>query len=375
MHRLNSIWHPLTATCIIIFLIDHSACPQQGISELALDKVGATGLSFQLWKADNDKVHQFAIPITFIYPVSEKLRLTMVTSPAASTYESYTTVKLNGFSDSRFSGTYLFGEDKFMATFGINIPSGKNTLNIDEFSVANVLALRALDFQVPILGQGLDISAGIVAAKRLGGFVVALGTGYLMRGPFEPIENAVAAYNPGDEITISLGIDRAVSRKNKLMFSANYTIYGEDTIEKTAVFKSGNKISLQGVAYFPGETMSFLFSAVNRIRRKNKVGSGDLIPERQNSNGNELEISATGYLKMNLQTTMRGVFEGKFYSNNAYNVAGASIGGFGAGLSTILTPSLSFDADLIIYAGTMNTGLEDINLTGLKIFLGVTVIL
>lgn len=375
MHRLSRIRHPLTATCIIIFLIVHSARSQQEITDLALERVGATGLSFQLWKADNDKVHQLAIPITFIYPVSEKLRLTMVTSPAASTYESYTTVKLNGFSDSRFSGTYLFGEDKFMATFGINLPSGKNALKTDEFSVANILALRALDFQVPILGQGLDFSAGIVAAQQLGGFVVALGAGYLMRGPFEPIENAVAAYNPGDEITISLGIDRAVSRKNKLMFSANYTIYGDDTIEKAAVFKSGNKISLQGVAYIPGETLSFLFSAVDRIRARNKVGSGDLIPERQNSNGNELELSATGYLKMNLLTTVRGVFESRFYSDNAYGMAGASIGGFGAGLTTILTPSLYFDADLRIYTGTLNTGPENINLTGLKIFLGVTVTL
>lgn len=211
----------------------------------------APAASIQYWSIEEDAVHQIAVPVSFIVPVNEKLQLNLATSPAFSGYSSDGSISLNGLSDTRLSGSCLFGEDKFMATFGVNLPSGKHALKSDEFLVANILALHALNFDVPILGQGLDVTAGVVMAERMGDWVLGLGVGYLMRGPFEYFENATAQYNPGDEVNVSVGIDKPLGRSNKLMMDANYTVYGTDTVSGADVFKAGNRVTLQTMLYLP----------------------------------------------------------------------------------------------------------------------------
>ncbi len=324
----------------------------------------APSATIQYWSIEDDAVHQIAVPISFIAPINEKLQLNLATSPAFSSYSSEGSISLNGLSDTRLSGSWLFGEDKFMATFGVNLPSGKHALKSEEFLVANILALHALNFDVPILGQGLDVTAGVVTAQRLGDFVLGFGVGYLMRGPFEPIENATSKYNPGDEVNVSIGVDRPMGR-NKLMLDANYTVYGTDTISGADVFKAGNRVTVQGMFYLPKEKLSWLFSARDRIRAKNKIGSGELIPERQNSNGNELELSAMAMMPLNSFTSVHGVVEGRIYSNNAYDIGGATVIGFGGGYARKLSQVLSLNSDLRFYFGSLKYG-DTISINGLR---------
>ena len=151
------------------------------------------------------------------------------------------------------------------------------------------------------------------------------------------------------------------------MFDANYTIYTADKAGGSKLFQAGNRITLQAMAWFPGESAGVLLMARDRIRAANKIVSNDdLIPERQNSNGNELELLAMVSLPRSAYTTLRGVIEGKIYSNNAYDIGGATIGGIGAGLSKIFTPHLSLELDGRFYFGSMETGIDKVGLTGLR---------
>ncbi len=347
---------------------------QSGVLERQSRGLASPALSFQWWKIEDTKIHQLAIPITFLYPVNEKLQLNLATSPAFSTLDSRGTTSLNGFSDARFSGTYLFKDDRFMATFGVNLPSGKHALKSEEFVVASVLALHAFDFMTPILGQGLDVSAGIASAHKTSTVVLGFGAGFLMRGAFSPIENASTKYNPGDEITFSVGVDYPMRQKKKLMFDVNYTLYTADNVEGDDVFQAGNRFSLQAMAFLPGERSTLLFTVRERIRAKNKLASGeDLIPERQNSNGNELQVLATLMLPQRQGWALRGTVEGRFYSNNAYEVGGATIGGGGIGAAYALSPQMTADVDARFYVGSMDTGFDQINVTGLRVLGGLKV--
>ena len=112
----------------------------------------------------------------------------------------------------------------------------------------------------------------------------------------------------------------------------------------------------------------------DRIRAKNKVGSGDLIPERQNSNGNELEISATGFLPLNSYSTLHGLVEGRLYSNNAYEVGGATVAGVGGGYNRTLSSHYLFHSDLRFYFGSMDFG-TDYSIKGLRATVGLKVVL
>ena len=370
--------HPLQewiSGCILVFLIGSTLQAQTNVPDLQQNKIGSAGASFQFWHADRDQVRQLSVPVTFVFPVNERLRLDVATSPAFSGIETGGTANLGGPSDTRISGSYLLAEEKFLLTFGVNVPSGKSALKPEEFSVAGILALHALDFQVPILGQGVDVSGGFVMAQRLSGFVLGIGAGYLMRGSFKPVFDSGYEYNPADEISFSLGVDRPLSRRSKLMFDASYTLYGDDAANGTSVFKSGDRITLQALYYTSGELMTYVLSVRNRMQGKNELGSGTLIPERENSNGNELELNGIASLGLSRKTSLRGALEGKLYSDNAYKRGGATVGGIGGGLSKSIGSSLVFDADFRFYLGKLNVGTREVNLLGAKVFGGFKIYL
>ena len=144
-----------------LMLMSNAGLAQHSILQMEKNRVVEPAAGFQYWQVEDDAVQQISIPVTFVVPINEQLQLNLATSPAFSGYTSTATVKLSGLSDTRFSGSYLFGEDKFMATFGVSLPTGKHALKTDEMLVANILALHALNFDVPILGQGLDATAGV----------------------------------------------------------------------------------------------------------------------------------------------------------------------------------------------------------------------
>ncbi|HOT97015.1 MAG TPA: hypothetical protein PLG50_06490 [bacterium] len=352
---------------ILLFSVVSRMAAQPAMLQRSREGAASAGAVFQLWKVEDDQARQIAFPVTFLYPVNEQTQLSMAMGPAFSTVESTGSAALNGFSDTRFSGSYLFKNEKLLATFGLNLPSGKSALNTEELAVANILALHAFDFTSPILGQGLDVSAGMVSAFPLAGMVAGLGAGFLLRGGFEPYENGGGSYNPGEEITLSASVDYPLSHRQKLMLDAGYTLYTADKVGSAKVFQAGNRLTLQAMAWFPGSRAGLLLLIRDRIRAKNKFSSGEaLIPERQNSNGNELELSATVTVPRGAYTTLRGVVEGKVYSNNAYEIGGATIGGFGAGLSKTFSPHVSFELDARLYVGSLKTEINSVHLTGLK---------
>lgn len=329
----------------------------------------------QYWRAGNDQAYQVAVPITFIYPVSDRLRFDVSSSPSFSGLKAAKSSRLNGMSDTRLRGSYVLGENAFMFTFGANLPSGKNLLSGEELTVANVLSIHALNFQTPLLGQGLDASAGFIMARPLAGFVLGLGAGYLMRGQFKPFADFDLKYNPGDEVSFSLGLDRSLNRQDKLMLDLGYTIYTEDTSNDTKVYQAGNKFTAQAMAYFPGEVWTFVVSALERYRGKNKIGSDNLTPERLNSNGNEFELTGMVILAMNRRTSFGGILEGKFYSNNAYGFGGANVGGVGVSYGLKLSHSIQLDAGFRYYMGRYNASLKNVNLLGIKLLTGLKIYL
>ncbi|MBN2411256.1 hypothetical protein JXQ31_06145 [candidate division KSB1 bacterium] len=331
---------------------------------------GSSQFGYQYWKANDDQVQQFSIPMTFVLPVNDNLILNMTTSPAFSNLAAKEIYSLNGFSDTRISGSYLFNNEKVLVTFGTNIPSGKSALTQEEFSVASVLASHALNFRTPILGQGVDVSTGVAVVHEYADFVFGAGLGFLYRGQYEPFADFEYKYNPGNEFSFSGGVDYFIGRQNKLMFDISYTIFGNDFANDTRVFKAGNRLSIQAVACFEKEFTSFIFSLRDRIQGKNYIGSGELVPERQNSNGNELELTGMALLSLNRTTTVRGLLDGRIYSDNAYGVGSATIGGIGAGLSRNLLSRLNVDAECRFYFGSIHAGAENADLTGFQFTAG-----
>ncbi len=352
---------------LMIFLFPCSVTfSQVGIQSFQQYRTLSAKVGYQYWNAGDDQVEQMSIPVTFAYSVNDQLKLDVITSPAFSTLITQTETKLGGMSDTRIRGSYLFNNEVMLLTFGVNLPLGKSSLDQEEYTVANILATHALNFQSPLLGQGLDVSTGFVMVQNWNDLVLGFGAGFLYRGSYEPFSDYDFNYNPGDEFSISGGVDYFVSRDDKLMIDVSYTIYGKDQANDIQVFKSGNRLTLQALWVMEREFLSWVFLARNRIQGKNQAGSGELIPERQNSNGNEFELSATGLYKLNPATRVTGVIESRIYSNNAYDIGGATIFGLGGGGDRRLTDRFYIDVDLRYYFGSINAATESVGLSGFQ---------
>jgi len=358
--------------CLIIATTLNAQIPTITLPTYIITSVDA---SYQLWNAGKDYAQQVAIPFTVLVPIGDNLRFDVSTAPAFSNIVTGGTAELGGMSDTRLSALYMTSNQKLLFTFGVNTPTGKSALDPEEFSVANVLAIHALDFQVPTLGQGLDFSVGVSSAHRLGGFVIGAGAGFLSRGAFDPFADLDYRYDPGDEEYLSLGLDRNITRHSKLMLDAVYTIYTPDMADGEKVYKAGNRFTLQTTAYFPGEFWSFLITARNRIQEKNEQGTGALIPERKNSNGDELDLNTVLMLALSRKTMISAAAEGKIYSDNDYGNSGAKVIGFGGGFKLSISSHLTFDLGGRYYLGRLNTASGNVKLIGLKVFGGFSLYL
>lgn len=376
MRLLQNRTAPCARTAVFAVLL---FCPllfsQAPVRRLQADMSGGAGVSFEFWQAKNDKITELSIPVTFIYPYSPKMTFYAVTAPAVSNVSAGENHSLSGLSDLKWGGHYLAFNDRCLFTFGVNLPTGKHALESDEYAVASVLVIPAFNFRVPTLGQGFDVQAGVSSAREMGEFVVGYGLSYLMKGAYKPFKGVDQSYNPGDELTLTVGAEKNLTLFNKAMRvtgDAMYSIYFNDTWEGDDVFRSGNRLLIQLVSSFKMEPFDMTVFVRERIKGKNKTGAGELFEtERKSSNANQFEILGCGYYPYDKNIRLKGLVDFKLYSSNDYGTGGATLFGLGGGGQVRLSPQMVFNGDLRFYFGSIKTASQSAATIGLKLFGGI----
>jgi hypothetical protein len=342
---------------------------------LISDKTGGAGISFETWKAKDDKAAQLAFPITFIYPCSPKMSFYAVTSPSTTSLDAGENYSLGGFSDLRWGGHYLTLDDRLLLTFGMSLPTGKNALDAEEYPVAGVLAMPAFNFRVPSLGQGMDIQIGASTAKEIEDWVIGFGATFLSKGGFKPFKGVEEEYDPGSELTFTAGTDKKaflLGREMQIKGDLVYTTYFEDTWGGEKVFKSGSRIMIQALSSFKWGSVDAGVFIRERMKGKNRRGSGDLYDtERKNSNANQFEIQGWGWVPIQKNLRLKGLCEIKLYSDSDYGTGGATLLGLGGGGQVRISPRMLFSGDMRFYSGKIKSGTEKVSTTGLKLFGGI----
>ncbi len=342
-----------------------------GQPRLQSDRIAGGGLSFEFWKVKDDQITQFALPITYILPYSPQLKLYAMTSPAFTTWED----SYGGFSDIKLGGHFLTNDNQFLITFGLNLPAGKNALNNKEYRVANVLALPAFNFRVPSLGQGMDFQIGISTARQIGDYIMGGGITYMLKGSYEPYSGLDAGYDPGDELSFTLGAERNVSFLNKDMKLTGdfmYSLYMKDEYDNVDWFKAGNRLLFQVMSQFQIDQIDMVVFIRDRIRGKNERRSGTSIePEKENSNANQFEIQAIGYYRYTDKLQIKGLVDIRLYSENDYGYGGATLFGLGGGGDYRIAPNLTASGECRFYLGSIKTASKGAAAFGFKLFGGI----
>lgn len=359
---------------VVLLALAGIAAAQTAVPRLLRQNAGHFGVSFEYWSSGDDKISEWVLPLMIRYAASDRLNITLINQPTvAKLQRPAKDYSLSGLTDTRLGLSYLFGGEQFLATAGLNLPTGQTALNAEELSVAQVIPLHALGLRTTYFGGGLDLSAGLSAALPFGDWVLAAGVGVVYKGNFKPVAGS-GEYAPGEELSLTVGMDRSFGEESKFLADATYTLYTTDTFEKTDYFKAGPRLLLEARYYLPWQSLKMCVIVRDRIKGKNQVLQEDpktslfkLREEAANSHGNELDLIAQGTYSMSERTNIDALLQAKTYSTNELDANGATIFGIGGGWRRELSSHLRLDAGATFYFGSLKDQGKSNSITGLEL--------
>lgn len=190
--------------------------------------------------------------------------------------------------NTRFAGTWELGR-RALFSLHASLPTGKQALDAPSAELLRTLARNDLNFPVRTFGDGLDVGAGLSLARQSGRLGLSLGAAYTRKGAYHPIEGA-ANYKPGDEATLTVGLDYTWKRL-VYRLSAVGAHHLTDQVDGLAVFQNGKQILLQAGVYHEGRKLQLQAEIVEIVRMKNRLlDNSHFLYEFRDSNGNDLRV-------------------------------------------------------------------------------------
>jgi hypothetical protein len=185
-------------------------------------------------------ISQFSVPISLAVPLGSMwtVDLQSVYSTVRLGFDPRTGARqnltLSGVSDVRVRATGRLFNDGLVFTAGINAPTGQTELTADHLTVLRASAAPALGLGAPPVGGGPAGTVGLVAARKIGAWAVAVGGSYEVRGTYQPVAALTAGapssdYQPGNVIRGSIGLDRLVG-KHRLSISSAADLFDTDEL-------------------------------------------------------------------------------------------------------------------------------------------------
>lgn len=185
-------------------------------------------------------ISQFSVPISLAVPLGSQwtVDLQSVYSTVRLGFDPRTGARqnltLSGISDVRVRATGRLLNDGLVFTAGVNAPTGQTELSVDNLTVLRASAAPALGLSAPPVGGGPAGTVGLVAARKIGAWAVAVGGSYEIRGTYQPVATLTAGapagdYQPGNVIRGSIGLDR-LAGKHRLSISSAADLYDTDEL-------------------------------------------------------------------------------------------------------------------------------------------------
>jgi hypothetical protein len=187
-------------------------------------------------------VRQVAIPVSAAWPIGGGWRMDLTTLYASGTVayrdQSAPTDRreatLAGPSDIRVRATGRLLHDAVVVTIGANAPTGRTSLDLDQFSALRVVSAPALGLGSSPVGAGPSGTIGVVTSREVGPWALAAGVSYEMRGTFQPVAALTAGspstdFRPGGVVRGSLAADRMIGA-HRLNLAVATDVFAEDRL-------------------------------------------------------------------------------------------------------------------------------------------------
>jgi len=357
----------MTRICIILSVLamflyqDVSHAQQRTQRKVAAPELWSS-VEYRSWERDagdtTQTISQFSMPVILKLSLTRNLAFDMIGSTALSSTDDS---NLSGIRDVKARAVAMLADDTIMLTAGMNLPSGKSQLDLEETVVSLLLSDKAMGFRYNRLGEGLDISLGAGTARPFGPVVLGAGVGYLLKGEYEYLEAKNSKYNPGDQVNVTGGMD-LLFEPLLLRTDLTYTTYQSDTIDNSRVFKEAAKLSIQENVVLLIERLAVMLSARYIIRGESDILRAGASGRTEKIHGDRIDVDGSLDLRIAKPIDLKLLAESVFIGENAAGQNDAAMFGFGAGVTLKFMQASSLDIMGKYHTGKSNN--EEVTLTG-----------
>ncbi|MDZ7341559.1 MAG: hypothetical protein ONB27_09405 [candidate division KSB1 bacterium] len=298
---------------VIVSLHTCLAADQYIISQQRYLKILPLYQSWAIGKGPTYSYSEFSVPIAVYIPLNRNMSINLLASQATADGDGLE--KLTGISDTQVSIAYYLESYHLIFNCGINVPSGKKELELDEFGTSALLSLSYFNFQVPNFGQGMNISPGVSWALPVNDkLVLGAAASYQIKGKYKPIKAMPDDYEPGDELLLSGGIDLRLGIMTTFAADFIFTTYGKDKVGSQSVFLSGRKsgINLKFQTFINYNELLLLGQYRTKGKNSTVIG-GTLQTEVEKTIPDQFELMGYYRLRVNPQIYLSLLGEWRSY--------------------------------------------------------------
>jgi hypothetical protein len=345
-------------TGLIVLLTQSLFAADEGQDIISRQRLISVNGVYQSWSfGDSSRVSEFSVPVSFYYPVNPRFSVGAFLSQASSSGEvgGLALKGLNGLSDAQFSMNYYIEDKNILLSLGGGLPIGKKELSPDEFFTSVMVSQNAFNFQVPIFGQGFNLSPGFTWAKPMNEkTVLGLGASYQLKGGYLPIQGMTEDYDPGDEVLLTGGLDYQMSDVEALSFDLTVNLYAKDKVGDIEVYKSGTKIMV-ATQYkkFIGYDMLWWFGRF-RNRSKSDIYATGATSASVKTQRDEIESMGMYKKRLNPKTSLTYTAEARYFFKTDL-MASAYQAGVGILPEKQVSPVVKLQGKLKFFVGKENS--------------------
>jgi len=353
MTKMNSV--KSTGLCVLMFWTVTS-----GLSRTDDDIIRRQGFVsalpvYQTWTIkDGDRYSEFSSPVMLYVPLS---RVSSVMLRGARANTGGDARSLSGFTDAQLGLTYHLEKYNVVFSLNVNVPSGINEFDQDEFGTSLVISNTLFNFQVPNFGQGFNVTPGFVWAIPVSNtLVLGLGASYQYRGSFKPLAE-LDDYDPGDEILLTGGFDVRMGETSTLSVDMIFTSYGRDKLGGDVVFGSGSKI-VANVQFRKDLNLNELrvLARYRTLSKSDIAYGGILVPEQDKVAPNQFELLASYRARLRETLFINFLAEARFFEESPDLFSSVSLFAVGIAPEFSLSSDLTLPARLKLQAGSLKGG-------------------
>jgi hypothetical protein len=196
-------------------------------------------------RADGRTLSEGSGTATLIVPVGRRLQVSASTAYALIGGDLPTSV--GGLRNTEVNVTYAqpLGATSLVTYLGGSLPSGRVELSRDEILSTARTGQTFYGFPAGTLGTGWSVAPGAAFAFPVReALSFSVGATYRYQGAYKPLAGVTGSYDPGNEISVSLGSSARLSQDDILAMDATYTRFGQDEVDGLSAIDSGDQVTL-----------------------------------------------------------------------------------------------------------------------------------